>query len=89
MSDDIVERLNNQIKEIRAAWAFETTALRAENEKLRAEVMSDYNEGWEEGVKAERERCAKIAEQVRDDTCDGPVAWSMADGIAAAIRVNE
>ena len=60
--------------------------LRAENEKLRNEVMSDYHEGWEEGVKAERERCAKIAEQARDDTCDGPVAWSMADSIAAAIR---
>lgn len=60
--------------------------LRAENEKLRNEVMSDYHEGWEEGVKAERERCARVAEQARDDTCDGPVAWSMADGIAATIR---
>ena len=39
-----------------------------------------------EALSAERERCAKIAEQARDDTCDGPVAWSMADGIAAAIR---
>lgn len=68
-------------------WASrEITRLRAENDKLRTEVMSDYHEGWEEGVKAERERCAKIAEQVRDDTCDGPVAWSMADGIASAIR---
>ncbi len=36
MSDDIIERLNREIKEIRAAWAFETTALRAKNEKLRA-----------------------------------------------------
>ena len=35
MSEDIIERLNREIKEIRAAWAFETTALRAENEKLR------------------------------------------------------
>ena len=33
--NDIIERLNTEIKEIRAAWAFETTALRAENEKLR------------------------------------------------------
>ena len=64
----------------------EITRLRAENEKLRNEVMSDYHEGWEEGVKAERERCARVAEQARDDTCDGPVAWSMADSIAAAIR---
>ena len=52
----------------------EIERLRAENEKLR-EVLA-----------AERERCAKIAEQARDDTCDGPVAWSMADSIAAAIR---
>ena len=52
----------------------EILRLRAENEKLR------------EALAAERERCAKIAEQARDDTCDGPVAWSMADSIAAAIR---
>lgn len=42
-----------------------------------------------EALSTERERCAKIAEQARDDTCDGPVAWSMADGIAAAIRETE
>ena len=35
MSEDIIERLNAQIKEIRAAWAFETTALREENTRLR------------------------------------------------------
>lgn len=38
MSDDIIERLNAEIKEIRAAWAFETTALRAENEELRLKL---------------------------------------------------
>jgi vacuolar-type H+-ATPase subunit H len=95
---DIVERLkswdrcypgNINIEEAVDDAAAEITRLREENEKLRTEVMSDYHEGWEEGVKAERERCAKIAEQVRDDTCDGPVAWSMADGIASAIRENE
>jgi hypothetical protein len=42
-----------------------------------------------EELSAERERCAKIAEQARDDTCDGPVAWSMADSIAAAIKEAE
>jgi hypothetical protein len=54
--------------------AHEIERLRAENEKLR------------EALAQERERCARIAEQARDDTCDGPVAWSMADCIAAAIR---
>ena len=38
MGDDIIERLNAEIKEIRAAWAFETTALRAENEELRLKL---------------------------------------------------
>ena len=52
--------------------------LRAENEKLRNEVMSDYHEGWEEGVKAERERCARIVE-IHAKAVDG-------DKIAAAIR---
>ena len=51
--------------------------------------VSDENEKLHEALAAERERCAKIAEQARDDTCDGPVAWSMADGIAAAIRESE
>ena len=77
----------------------EIVRLRAENEKLRRDVktavMGDSaeladvkreNEKLREAVAAERERCAKIAEQGRDDTCDGPVAWSMADCIAAAIR---
>jgi hypothetical protein len=36
MSEDIIERLNREIKEIRAAWAFETTALRAENGRIKA-----------------------------------------------------
>lgn len=64
----------------------ENERLRAEIEKLCNEVMSAFFKGYEQGVKAERERCAKVSEQARDDTCDGPVAWSMADGIAAAIR---
>lgn len=83
-------------EKLEAAWGLhkiekavlekEIAELRAENEKLRNEVMSAFFKGYDQGVKAERERCAKIAEQARDDTCDGPVAWSMADSIAAAIR---
>ena len=93
---DLMKEAAEEITRLRAEhkMAFEAVGdvvkanddLRAENEKLRNEVMSDYHEGWEEGVKAERERCARVAEQARDDTCDGPVAWSMADSIAAAIR---
>ena len=89
MSDDLTIAhqlgLHDMLEKLRER-ADEIERLRAENEKLRNEVMSDYHEGWEEGVKAERERCARVAEQARDDTCDGPVAWSMADSIAAAIR---
>ena len=89
MEDDIVQRLRD--KELLSVeedghthflpknpdgddGADEIIRLRAENEKLR------------EALAAERERCARVAEQARDDTCDGPVAWSMADSIAAAIR---
>ena len=87
MSDDIVKHLqdtawckhysdsgNNPSGKLMEEAADEITRLRTENEKLR-EVLA-----------AERERCANIAEQARNDTCDGPVAWSMADSIAAAIR---
>ena len=68
------EKLEQQVAEFVNRFTEDMFVLRAENEKLR------------EAVSAERERCAKIAEQARDDTCDGPVAWSMADSIAAAIR---
>ena len=65
-------------------WASrEIERLRAENEKLREEVMSDYHEGFEEGVKAERERCAKIAERYLSN--NEPVRLT-ASSIAAAIR---
>lgn len=49
MNEDIIERLNTQIKEIRAAWSFETTVLRAENEKLRAALkpFADLSSHWE------------------------------------------
>lgn len=89
MNDDLMIAYQFGVEDMRSKLhkqADEIERLRAENEKLRNEVMSDYHEGWEEGVKAERERCAMVAEQARDDTCDGPVAWSMADSIAAAIR---
>lgn len=78
MEDNLAQQLyaayqKTGVKMYRSAGE-EIIRLRAENEKLRAALA------------AERERCAKIAEQARDDTCDGPVAWSMADSIAAAIR---
>ena len=57
--------------------------LREKNEKLRIEVMSDYHEGLEEGIKAERERCAKIAESYFS------VQGSYAMHIAAAIRESK
>ena len=50
MSEDIIERLNAQIKEIRAAWAFETTALRKENARLREAVKNAYYEGWQDNA---------------------------------------
>ena len=87
---DIVERLRklwfaqnpkltwDDMEAITEEAAAEITRLRAENEKLRNEVMSDYHEGWEEGVKAERERCARIVE-IHAKAVDG-------DKIAAAIR---
>ncbi len=70
----IIRNAIEQIEDLREALALEQRTAGAEIEKLR------------EAVASERERCVKIAEQARDDTCDGPVAWSMADSIAAAIR---
>lgn len=54
MTDDIVEKIV-----MKGKAAEEIRRLREENEKLRTEVMSDYHEGFEEGIlymKAENER---------------------------------
>lgn len=42
MSDDIIERLNTTINEMRVASIFESTALRAENDRLRNIISEGY-----------------------------------------------
>lgn len=60
MSDDIIDRLNAQIKEIRAAWAFETTALRAELAAEREKF--DHIENYVSARVKEHMALAEIAE---------------------------
>lgn len=52
---------------------------------------ADWGEGYSAGAKAERERCAKIAESFKPGFCgdDKDVQrYELAEAIAAAIRLN-
>ena len=87
-SDTLLERFSNERKEA----AEEITRLREENEKLRTEVMSDYNEGWEEGLSAMKAENGRIKAAFRVNMLRAFPNMSHEEidaEIAAAIRVNE
>ena len=66
--------------------------LREKNEKLRIEVMSDYNEGWEEGLSAMKAENGRIKAAFRVNMLRAFPNMSHEEidaQIAAAIRVNE
>lgn len=59
------------------------TPINAEHIKAYARAYAERRIG--EVIKAERERCAKIAEDARDSCSDNP-GYSVADGIVTDIR---
>jgi len=56
------------------------------HEPLAPAERSAQANGYDRGVAAERERCAKIAESIGQETGDGEGEYYIARKIAAAIR---